>query len=188
MDKLLEVLNKVKELLPPQAQVAIAGGAVRDTLLGIPFKDVDVIVLPNGIEALLENHEIVDSLLGLQEVAELHGFRETYDEEEGSDFNDRLHGVVKLNLCEVPVDILFQKDSTSFDAVVQGYDHVANMVYLTDVGLKLGTNLPFVRAMLNTNSGFNLIRDLRDSRRVKMTNLMYNYGDSIKEYLERIGG
>lgn len=191
MDKLLEVLQKVKGFLPPEAQVAIAGGAVRDTLLGIPYKDIDVIVLPNGIEDHLE--VIIDCLCMDLPNAELHGFRESYEDPLGvmdtkSDFDQRLHGCVKIEIDGVDVDLLFQKDSETFEEVVQGYDHVANMVYLTEEGYKLGTNLPFVRAMLRTNTGFNLLRAIRPCREAKMRRVLILYREKVTAYLEEIGG
>lgn len=190
MDKLLEVLRKVKGMLPPEAQVAIAGGAVRDTLLGIPYKDIDVIVLPNGIEDHLE--VIIDCLCIDLPNAELHGFRESYEDplgtmESKSDFDQRLHGCISFEIDGEEVDLLFQKGSDSFEEVVQGYDHVANMVYLTEEGYKLGTNLPFVRAMLSIG-GFNTLRIPRPSRIAKMRSLMFLHGDGIAAYLEEIGG
>lgn len=183
MQELINILDQVKDFMPKHYTLAVAGGAVRDTLLGRDFKDVDTIAVPLATVDVVED---VENLISrFPNAVEVKGFRDTYGgaSKEVSDFEERLHGVITIEVNGRVVDILFQKNwYNTVKEIVAEYDHVANMVYLKGGTVKVAVDAYTLSKYL-ANGGFHTGREIRACRFPKMNSIMLDYKEEVLKYL-----
>lgn len=183
MQELINILDKVREFMPKHYTLAVVGGAVRDKLLGRDFKDVDIVAIPLAPSDVITDVE--DLVSRFPNDLEVKGFRDNYGgaSTELSDFEERLHGVLSIEVLGRKVDILFQRNwYNSVKEIVAEYDHVANMVYLEGAEVKVALDEDTLSKYLS-NKGFHTGREIRECRFPKMNGIMQEHGAEVLKYL-----